>query len=295
MERELAAIYDELNRRLCEGEKTVYLTGESLAFLRNAAARKDGVPDRPEPEESGRVEAERRTSNARAKSRDARKDAPGVPAPPELTLPDGPREARVEFLRERILGDQWALSQIKSGKKLVPGTGDLKARIFFCGEAPGAEEEKEGIPFVGPAGQLLSRIIKAMGLSRESVYIANIMTYRPPPPGPVGNRAPTPDEMAYCLPYLMAQLEIVQPEVIVGLGKTALDGLLGRDPKRRMTRVRGQWQTFKEIPLMPTFHPSYLLRNGSLETKRLVWEDMLEVMQRLELPVSEKQRSYFQT
>lgn len=294
MERELAAIYDELNRRLREGEKTVYLTAESLAFLREAAARKAEVPELREPVPSEGLEAVTGPSRSRRPPRSG-KEAPVPPPPAEFTLPEGSREARYEFLRERILGDSWSLSQIKPGKRVVPGSGDLEARIFFCGEAPGAEEEKEGVPFIGPAGQLLSRIIKAMGLSRESVYIANIMTYRPPPPGPVGNRAPTAEEMAYCLPYLVAQLEIVQPEVIVALGKTALDGLLGRDPKRRMTRIRGHWQAFGGIPLMPAFHPSYLLRNASLETKRLVWEDMLEVMQRLELPVSEKQRGYFRT
>ena len=133
-----------------------------------------------------------------------------------------------------------------------------------------------------------------MGLDRKEVYIANIMNYRPPMPGSVGNRPPAEDEMAYCLPYLIAQMEIVQPDVVVALGKTAVDGLLGRDPKRRMTKIRGQWNAFKGIPLLPTFHPSYLLRNQSMKTKRLVWEDMLTVMERLKMPITDKQRGFFQ-
>ncbi|MFO7725583.1 MAG: uracil-DNA glycosylase, partial [Oceanipulchritudo sp.] len=251
MERELAAVFDELNRRLGEGEKTVYLTGESLAFLREAAARKLEASERPQAA-APEPELLMRPADSTANSRRSGKEEQALPGPPECRLPEGAKDVQLEVLREWILGDSWSLSQVKPGRRLVPGTGDLNARIFFCGEAPGAEEEKEGLPFVGPAGQLLTRIIKAMGLSRERVYIANIMTYRPPPPGPVGNRPPTPEEMAYCLPYLVAQLEIVQPEVIVGLGKTALDGLLGRDPKRRMTRIRGKWQEFRGIPLMPT-------------------------------------------
>jgi len=119
------------------------------------------------------------------------------------------------------------------------------------------------------------------------------MNYRPPMPTPVGNRPPEKEEMAYCLPYLLAQLDIVRPKAIVALGATAMDGLLGPDPKRRITRVRGQWVEFNGIPLLPTFHPSYLLRNQTLATKRLVWEDMLAVMERLGMPVSDKQRGFF--
>lgn len=216
-----------------------------------------------------------------------------MPAPPGIALAEGTPQEQWEALRRQVLADTWCQSQVKPGKQVVFGVGSPEARIFFCGEAPGAEEEVQGEPFVGPAGQLLTRIIGAMGLKRSDVYIGNIMNYRPPLPGPVGNRPPAPVEMAYCLPYLIAQLKVVRPEVIVALGKTAVDGLLGVDPSRRMTRIRGQWTEFEGIPLIPTFHPSYLLRNKSLQTKRQVWEDMLAVMERLEMPVSGKQRGYF--
>jgi len=162
---------------------------------------------------------------------------------------------------------------------------------MFVGEAPGADEDREGEPFVGAAGQLLTRIIKTMGLSRETVYIANILKCRPDTPGrSSGNRKPTGDEMKTCLPYLLVQIELIQPKVMVALGSTAVEGLLG---KTEIGKIRGRFQMFRDIPLMPTFHPAYLLRNQALAEKRKVWEDMLKVMEKLEMPISEKQRGYF--
>ena len=179
-------------------------------------------------------------------------------------------------------------------QQVVFGVGSLDADIFFCGEAPGADEEEQGEPFVGKAGQLLTKIIGAMGLQREDVYIGNIMNWRPEMPNmAVGNRPPSTEEMAFCLPYLQAQLAIVQPKVIVALGATAVKGLLGDSPKLRMRDLRGNWHSFAETPLMVTYHPSYLLRNDTLQTKRAVWEDMLLVMEKIGLPISEKQRGFF--
>ena len=176
---------------------------------------------------------------------------------------------------------------------MVFGTGNLDADLFLCGEAPGAEEEQQGLPFVGPAGELLNRIIEAMGLSRESVYIGNILNWRPRHKQAYGNRPPTIQEMNFCLPYLKAQVEIISPKVIVALGKTATDGLLGHDPNRRLGEDRGKWKQFEGIPLMVTYHPSYLLHNPSKSGKRKVWEDMLMVMDKLDLTISEKQRGFF--
>ena len=132
-----------------------------------------------------------------------------------------------------------------------------------------------------------------MGLSRDTVYIANILKCRPDTPGQsAGNRKPTPEEMARCFPYLHAQIDLIQPKVIVALGATAVEGLLGKGSVG-ITRLRGQWREYRGTPLMPTFHPSYLQYNQALSEKRKVWEDMLAVMERLGLEVSEKQRGYF--
>jgi len=165
---------------------------------------------------------------------------------------------------------------------------------MFVGEAPGMDEDAQGEPFVGKAGQLLDKIITAMGLSRQQVFIGNVLKCRPDTPGQqYGNRKPTPPEMATCLPYLASQIEIIRPKVIIGLGGTALEGLFGKESQRGITRLRGNWLTYRDIPVMPTFHPSYLLRSTGHVEKRKVWEDMLAVMEHVNLPISEKQRGFF--
>ncbi|MDR1232896.1 MAG: uracil-DNA glycosylase [Puniceicoccales bacterium] len=216
-----------------------------------------------------------------------------LPVNPRVILPEGSKLEQCEWLKNRVLGCKECKKHIRPGKKIVFGVGNVDADILFCGEAPGADEEIIGEPFVGRAGQLLTKIILAMGLSRSDVYIANIMNWRPEMPTAVGNRPPTQEEMEFCLPYLLAQIEIVQPKVIVALGATAVSGLLGHDSTRRMRDVRGKWATFANTPLMVTFHPSYLLRNNTNAAKRVVWEDMLEVMGKLHMPISEKQQNYF--
>ena len=163
---------------------------------------------------------------------------------------------------------------------------------MFIGEAPGADEDAQGEPFVGRAGELLTKIIKTMGLSRETVYIANILKCRPDMPGQSsGNRKPTPEEMQTCIPFLHEQIDLIRPKVIVALGATAVEGLLGKTIG--ITKLRGQWRTYRGTPLMPTYHPAYLLRNQALSEKRRVWEDMLLVMERLGLTITEKHRNYF--
>jgi DNA polymerase len=179
-----------------------------------------------------------------------------------------------------------------SRKNVVFGVGSIEAELMFVGEAPGADEDAQGEPFVGKAGQLLTKIIQTMGLARETVYIANILKCRPDTPGgTAGNRKPTPEEMQTCIPFLHEQIDLVRPKVLVALGATAVEGLLGKTVG--ITRLRGNWQTYRGIPLMPTYHPAYLLRNQALSEKRRVWEDMLQVMAKLGMDVTEKQQNYF--
>jgi uracil-DNA glycosylase family 4 len=178
--------------------------------------------------------------------------------------------------------------------QVVFGVGNPDAELMFVGEAPGADEDLQGEPFVGRAGELLTRIIQTMGFSREEVYIANVLKCRPDmPPGKSGNRPPTADEMATCLPYLREQIALIQPKLMVALGGVAMRGLLGVDQPMKL--LRGRWHQFAGIPVMPTFHPSYLLRNQSLTEKRKVWEDMLLVLERLERPITPRQRNFFLT
>ena len=195
-------------------------------------------------------------------------------------------------VRERVRGCTKCAHLASSRTQTVFGVGNPDAEIMFIGEAPGADEDQQGEPFVGRAGQLLTRIIKAMGFAREDVYIANILKCRPDmPAGSFGNRAPTPAEMQMCQPYLLEQIDIIQPKVLVALGAVAVEGLLGA--RGTMRELRGRWHLYNGTPLMITYHPAYLLRNQSPSEKRKVWEDMLQVLERLEKPISEKQRNYF--
>lgn len=169
----------------------------------------------------------------------------------------------------------------------VPGEGCAQASLMFVGEAPGAEEDAQGRPFVGRAGELLDRIINACGLNRSDVFIANILKCRPP-----GNRDPLPDEISKCLPYLEAQIRAIQPAVIVALGAHAARTLLQTDAP--IGRMRGYFHEYtptgatQPIKLMPTYHPAYLLRNYSHENRKRVWEDMQKVLEALGLPIPEK-------
>ena len=195
-------------------------------------------------------------------------------------------------LRTRVLACVKCPNLVAARKSVVFGVGDIHARLLFVGEAPGADEDAQGEPFVGKAGELLTKMIGAMGLSRSEVFIANILKCRPDTPGQTaGNRKPTPDEMATCIPWLHEQINLIQPEAMVALGATAVEGLLGKT--EGIMKLRGNWRSYRGIPLMPTFHPAYLLRNQAITEKRKVWEDMLAVMERLALPISEKQRGYF--
>jgi DNA polymerase len=202
------------------------------------------------------------------------------------------KSAAFAELQKRALSCVKCPHLASSRKNVVFGVGSIDAQLMFVGEAPGADEDEQGEPFVGRAGQLLTKIILATGLSRADVYIANILKCRPDTPGQsAGNRPPTPEERATCIPYLQEQIDLIQPRVIVALGATAVEGLLGKT--LGITKLRGNWQTYRGTPLMPTYHPAYLLRNQAMSEKRKVWEDMLAVMEKLGMPISEKQRNYF--
>ncbi len=234
-----------------------------------------------------------RPVRAEAAGTPAARPAPAPLAPEAGLVPAGlSKREGIEHLRARVLPCAKCGHLAASRTQVVFGVGDPEARLMFVGEAPGAEEDEQGEPFVGKAGQLLTKMIEAMGLARGQVYIANILKCRPDmPKGASGNRKPTLEEIAMCLPYLKAQIAIIRPEVMVALGATAVQGLL--NDATPIGRLRGTWLDFEGIPLMPTYHPAYLLRNQSLSERRRVWEDLLQAMERLGLEISEKQRGFF--
>ncbi len=210
-----------------------------------------------------------------------------------LTIEGETRKEQLDSLRRQA--ENWAPARnLESLREtMVFATGNPDARVVLVGEAPGYQEEKEREPFVGPAGQKLNDILKAMGLSREEVYISNIVKFRPATARQTtNNRKPTPEEMAACMPFVRAEIGIVKPECIIALGGTAAEGLLNLTGT--VGAMRGRWHDFEGTPVRVTYHPSYLLQSGgSNPVKRQVWEDMLVVMEKLGLPISEKQRGYF--
>jgi DNA polymerase len=284
----LNAITDELRRLKAGGVESVPVSDEGIAALRAlAGSAKPAAPAGP----AGPARPEARQAEPKERR-------PAPPAAPVVALPQGDKAAQWAALRQQVEDDPVCRAKVRPGKKIVLGVGSLDAAIMFVGEAPGAEEEVQGEPFVGPAGQLLNKMIGGMALSRADVYIGNIMNWRPDLPlGPdgvqTGNRPPTDAEMAHCLPYLRAQIAIVSPTLLVALGATAAKGLLGAKAFGALGEVRGRWHDFGGRPLMVTYHPSYILRNPTNRTKRLIWEDLLKVMERAGLPVSEKQRGFF--
>jgi DNA polymerase len=218
-------------------------------------------------------------TSARPRAAAPRATAPARPAaaqPVQSELlaarPPGPRPT-LEEVRAR-LGDCTRCPLSAGRNTIVFGDGNPDADILFVGEGPGAEEDKRGLPFVGRAGELLTRMIeRGMGIPRSQVYICNIVKCRPPQ-----NREPAPSEIAACRPFLDAQIDAVAPKVIVALGRPATGVLLGRDVS--ITRVRGVWQEYRGTPVMPTFHPAFVLRQYTEENRRLVWQDLKAALER---------------
>ncbi|HEV8245174.1 MAG TPA: uracil-DNA glycosylase [Polyangiaceae bacterium] len=208
--------------------------------------------------------------------------APQAPAPPvepqprPSGLPLDERQHRLEVLSQEVKGcTRCALHAKRTQTVFARGNGS--SGLCFVGEGPGADEDAQGFPFVGPAGQLLDRMIAAMGLLRDEVYVCNIVKCRPP-----NNRKPEPEEMAACMPYLEQQIDWLEPQVIVALGATAVQGLLGTS--EGIMRLRGKWKLFKgRIAVMPTFHPAYLLRTPA--AKREVWDDLQAVLRQMGRPI----------
>ena len=258
------------------GVRHVHVAPETLAALAQPAPRRAAAP-----------------APVRATPVAVPQVAPAAIPSSILHPPSSPEKAAAfAELRTRALACVKCPNLVASRQNVVFGVGNIEAELMFIGEAPGADEDAQGEPFVGEAGQLLTKIIVAMGLSRETVYIANILKCRPDTSGATsGHRKPPAEEIQACLPYLHEQIDLIKPKVIVALGATAAEGLLGKTLP--ISKLRGQWQTYRGTPLMPTYHPEYLLHNPALNQKRKVWEDMLAAMEKLGMPISERQRNFF--
>ncbi|NWK55302.1 uracil-DNA glycosylase [Verrucomicrobiaceae bacterium N1E253] len=230
-------------------------------------------------------------------------DASTTRAPSELAAPVASSAALPEIQGDspeqclsglKAQAQDWAPAKALGGfrQTMVFSSGNLGADLMLVGEAPGFDEERLGEPFVGMAGQKLDAILRAMGTDRQQVYLSNILKFRPQMPNQtVNNRKPTAKELEVWLPFLQAEVELVRPKVIIALGVTTARALLGLD--QSVEDMRGEFHTYRGTPLRVTFHPSYILNDEATPEKRMLWEDMLAVMERLGMPISEKQRAYF--
>lgn len=237
----------------------------------------------------------------RARAAATKNTAASAPAPsprlneaPPSSSTGGDRRSQLDAIRVRAETCPRCRGLGTLRDTMVFATGNPDADLMFVGDAPGEEEEKLREPFVGPAGQLLTKIIRTMGLDREAVYLSNTVKFRPATGGGdqgAANRKPDAGEISASLEYIRAEIAVVRPKLIVALGGTAMEALLGLDGS--VGRARGEIHEIDGIPAIVTYHPSYLLRSGSNSDKRKVWEDMLISMERLGMPISEKQRGFF--
>ncbi len=295
MSRPVDALLEYLRTQEIHGVTHVHLDQEAREILRALHQRgKSQSAPAARPVSKQNAPAPQDASPARPASRLA--DPPAASAPtamPELVITGQTKAERIASLRAQA--EKWpAARQLGTLRDtMVFSTGNLDARIVFVGEAPGYQEERQCEPFVGPAGEKLDAIFKAMGFSRAEVYISNIVKFRPATASQTtNNRKPSPEEMAACLPFIRAELEIIRPECVVALGATAAEGLLGTSLP--VAQLRENWHQVDGLPLRATYHPSFLLHSKSGNTdKRKVWEDMLAVMEKLGMPISEKQRGFF--
>jgi DNA polymerase len=218
---------------------------------------------------------------------------PVIADAPIFTLPSGTKAERMQALRQIVDACPETKKHLGGSYRALLGHGSLDAKVLFVGEAPSLEEMETGKAFAGASGELLHKILAAAAISPADCFFAPVMVWRPEPPTQYGKRPPTARELAFNVPYLRAQIDVVAPRVVVALGAQAFEALHGRSPT--ITQARGQWFDLGGLPLLPTFHPNYLLHSPSASAKRSVWEDFLLLMEKLGLPISEKQRGFFAT
>ena len=295
----LDALLEELRRRKAEGERYVSVSEETVRLLKALAGTAPAASAAPASSE-GRTSFSPppRTSRAEPVPAPAPKAASvpaavaTVPDPPEVVLPEGTREQRLDWIRRRVLDCKETARHLAPGMKPVLGVGPADAPVVLVGEAPTREEAEAGAPFVGDSGVLLRRILSAAGLTEKDVFLLPVMGWRPESANEFVKRPPNARELAFNRPYLMAQIRAVAPKAVMALGAHAHESLLGiRQP---VQKVRGTWHEVEGLPVLLSFHPNYLLHTPSESAKRTVWTDFLALLEKLGRPVTEKQRAYFQ-
>lgn len=280
----LDILLEELKRQKAAGVRRVSISRESLAALKSLA----GTPApaaTPAPAPARTVVAPPMPA--------AVVSVPPVPNAPIFTLAAGTKAERMRALRQLVDACAETKKHLVAPQRALLGHGSLDAKVVFVGEAPTLGEMESGQAFAGEAGEILQKILAAAAIGPADCYFAPVMTWRPEPPTQYGKRPPNARELAFNLPYLRAQIDVVAPRAVVALGAQAFEALHGRTPT--ITQARGRWFDLAGVPLLATFHPNYLLHSPSASAKRTVWDDFLLLMEKLGLPISEKQRGFFAT
>lgn len=276
-----------------QGQTHVSVDDEARKILREfyIRARGGGVAKQASPQAQAQAVAQPKENTPQPKPELVR--AEPVQAEAAALVATGSTAAeKIDSLKRQV--SKWGPVQALTGLRntMVFSVGNPEADIMLVGEAAGYDEERLGEPFVGKAGQKLDGILKAMGVERRNVYISNIVKFRPSMPNQTtNNRKPTREEMDACLPFVCEEVKVVAPKIIIALGGTAAQALLSCE--KSVGIMRGEFHEFAGIPLRVTYHPSYILNNEATSEKRELWEDMLAVMDHLKMPVSDKQRGYF--
>lgn len=299
----------ELRRLRAEGVESVPMGPESESRLRELLAGARGPagsspssapvaarpsPVQPAPARHGAEPARSSPDPAVAKPRAPAPEADPLPDPPVVELPaGGSRSERWAALRERLEACPEARRRRRQGAAAFAGHGTAEPDLLVVAEHPDEHEELTGDPFAGPSGEILGKALRAMGLGMDRVHLTYVVRWRPVLPSRLGTRPATAREVAYCLPYLRAQVAALAPKAVVALGKGPLNALAAAPEPLLITRERGVWREAMGVALLPTFQPSYLLHNPSNKAKREFWEDLLSVMERLGLPISERQRGFY--
>ena len=291
----LDILLEELKRQKAAGVRRVSITADSLTALK-ALAGTPAAPAAPAPTKPSVAPAtiRRAVTPTPAPARPVPPVAAApIPDAPIFTLAAGTKAERMQALRQLIDACAETKKHLVPPQRPLLGHGSLDAKVVFVGEAPTIVEMEAGQAFAGESGELLQKILSAAAINQADCYFAPVMVWRPEPPTQYGKRPPTARELAFNLPYLRAQIDVTSPRVVVALGAQAFEALHGRTPT--ITQARGQWFDLGGVPLLATFHPNYLLHSPSASAKRTVWEDFLLLMEKLGLPISEKQRGFFAT
>jgi len=296
----LDALLEELKRQKAEGVRRVSVSDESLASLKTLAgvapaASAPVASARPAPPPSD-IRPSAQVASVRPATPVAVK--PTVVATtlviadaPIFTLPAGTKAERMQALRQIVDACVETKKHLSGSHRALLGHGSLDAKIFFVGDAPTIEEMEAGKAFAGPVGEVFGKILTAAALTESDYYLAAVTVWRPEPPTAYGKRPPTVRELAFNLPYLRAQIDLIQPKVVIALGAQAFESLHGRS--RSITDARGTWFDLAGVPMMASWHPNYLLHNSNNALKRIFWEDFLQVMEKVGLPITDKQRGFF--